>query len=272
MDGNDIMVRLGAELADYPRRKKRLGQYIIDNCDRAAFMTADMLAASAGVSESSVVRFARQLGFDGYSDMRRALQGVLRERLSAPEEDLAGDLSECLRSAAGAAYKSSQSVLCRQNEKGFEPLLRAMLEAGQILIFGEGVLAGLALHLTLVLRALGLRAVELRGDEGGAGLLSAGMGDLLVCVSSALYSGRFSMLRAAKERGLVTALICEEELGAAAKYADHRIFARGDAAILCMIGAVLQALQKELGLSAEDALRETERKRREYLAYEYSEG
>ena len=271
MDGIDIMARLAAETPDYPKRKRRLGQYIIDNCDRAAFMTADMLAESAGVSESSVVRFARQLGFEGYSDMRRALQRVLRERLATPEEDVPADLSERLRSAVSEANKSAQGVLCRQNERGLEPLLRAILEAGQIIVCGEGALSGLGLHFALMLRAVGLRADAVCDDGGGTVLSPTGAGDLLICVSSGLYSGRASMLRGAKERGLATALICERELGAAAKYADHRLFASGVVGLLCLMSAVTAALEKELGTSAEETLRQAEHKRREYLAYEYSE-
>ena len=83
MDSTDVLSRLAEEMPSFSKKQKRLAEYIYGNCDKAAFMTADMLADSAGVSESSVVRFSRQLSYDGYSELRRALQQVIRQRLSS---------------------------------------------------------------------------------------------------------------------------------------------------------------------------------------------
>ena len=79
----DIIARLADEGGSFSKRQRSIAKYICDNCDKAAFMTAEMLSRSAGVSESTVVRFATELGYDGYPGMRRALQSVMRDRLAA---------------------------------------------------------------------------------------------------------------------------------------------------------------------------------------------
>ena len=271
MENTDFLARLSGELPDYSKRQKKLALYICDNCDQAAFLTADMLAAAAGVSESSVVRFARQLGFDGYSDMRRAMQQVIRSRLSVMEADSVGGAMELLRETAAEESGSVRSILCEQNEKSLEPAARAIFEAGRVFVQGMGELSGLALHMSLCLRAMGLRVFCLHGGEISAEFLELGGGDVYISISSSLYSGQLSELRYARGRGAVTVIICDEELAAGSKLADHRLFAKGYAAVVGIIRGLTVALQQEIGLSVEEGMKTIEDKRREYLAYEYTE-
>ena len=62
---------------------KKIVDYITENFDKAAFMTAGKLGKTVGVSESTVVRFASELGYDGYPEMRRVLQEVVRNKLTS---------------------------------------------------------------------------------------------------------------------------------------------------------------------------------------------
>ena len=82
----DILQRIAEECGDYSKRQKAIARYICENSEIVAFMTAQMLSEAAGVSESSVVRFARQLGFDGYIELRRALQQLIKDRIATREE------------------------------------------------------------------------------------------------------------------------------------------------------------------------------------------
>lgn len=267
MEKEELLLTLSAGLPEYSKRQKKLAQYICDNCDRAAFLTADMLAAAAGVSESSVVRFARQLGFEGYSELRRAMQQVIRSRLSVMEQE-SGGAEELLQEAAAGETLSVRSILCQQNGRGIEAAVRAMTAANRIYIQGMGALAGLALHMSLCLSALGLSTFCVRN---GAELHGLGEGDLYISISTALYGRRLSALRYARDRGAATLLICDEELAAGNKLADHRLFAGGSGGVLALIRAIVMALQKELGLSLEQELKDIEDRRREYMAYEYEE-
>ena len=58
----------------FSKGQKLIARYILDNYDTAAFMTASKLGKTVKVSESTVVRFASELGYDGYPGMQKALQ------------------------------------------------------------------------------------------------------------------------------------------------------------------------------------------------------
>ncbi|MEG1594764.1 MAG: N-acetylmannosamine kinase, partial [Oscillibacter sp.] len=68
-----ILHTIESNLTSFSKGQKRIAQYILENYDKAAFMTASKLGKLVGISESTVVRFASELGYDGYPSMQRAL-------------------------------------------------------------------------------------------------------------------------------------------------------------------------------------------------------
>ena len=78
-----VLQTIRAGMDSFSKGQKRIAAFILDNYDRAAFMTAAKLGETASVSESTVVRFAAQLGYDGYPDMQKALQELIRGRLTS---------------------------------------------------------------------------------------------------------------------------------------------------------------------------------------------
>lgn len=81
---NDILARLEAEGQSFSKGQKRIARFVVTNLEKAALMTAGTLGAAAEVSESTVVRFAVQLGYDGYPQMQNAMQNALIGRLAKP--------------------------------------------------------------------------------------------------------------------------------------------------------------------------------------------
>ena len=79
----DILVAIQSGMGSFSKGQKLIGQYILENYDKAAFMTAAKLGKTVKVSESTVVRFAAELGYDGYPAMQRALQEMIRSKLTA---------------------------------------------------------------------------------------------------------------------------------------------------------------------------------------------
>ena len=72
MENNDLLQNINAAYKTMSKGQKQIAQYILNNYDKAAFMTASKLGGIVGVSESTVVRFAFELGYDGYPAMRKA--------------------------------------------------------------------------------------------------------------------------------------------------------------------------------------------------------
>ena len=80
---NDILTILQERKAKFSKGQRLIAKYITESYDKAAFMTANRLGKTVGVSESTVVRFAVDLGFDGYPSMQKAMQEMVMNRLTS---------------------------------------------------------------------------------------------------------------------------------------------------------------------------------------------
>ncbi len=79
----DILSVISNESTSFSKGQRIIARYIMENYDKAAFMTAGKLGKTVGVSESTVVRFAAEIGYEGYPEMRKALQEMIRNKLTA---------------------------------------------------------------------------------------------------------------------------------------------------------------------------------------------
>lgn len=83
----DLLGRIEEKYQHMSKGYKRIAGYIVQNYDKAAFMTANRLGERAGVSESTVVRFADSLGYDGYPQLQKAIQEMIRNKLTTVPDD-----------------------------------------------------------------------------------------------------------------------------------------------------------------------------------------
>ena len=79
----DILSFLQSNLPSFSKGQRLIAKYILEFYDKAAFMTANKLGKAVGVSESTVVRFAVELGYDGYHKMQKALKEMVLKRLTS---------------------------------------------------------------------------------------------------------------------------------------------------------------------------------------------
>ena len=79
----DFLSQIEARLPEFSKAQKLIARYILDHYEKAAFMTASRLGATVGVSESTVVRFASEVGCDGYPQLQKGLQEIIRNRLTS---------------------------------------------------------------------------------------------------------------------------------------------------------------------------------------------
>ena len=80
---NELLIRIEAKYNNLSKGQKRLANYVCENYDKAVFLTAAKLGEIVGVSESTVVRFATQLGYKGYPGFQQALEELVRNRLNS---------------------------------------------------------------------------------------------------------------------------------------------------------------------------------------------
>ena len=81
--GRDILISIQNGMDGFSKGQKLIARYILENYDKAAFMTAAKLGQTVKISESTVVRFAAELGYDGYPSMQKALQEMIRNKLTS---------------------------------------------------------------------------------------------------------------------------------------------------------------------------------------------
>ena len=80
---HDLISRIEKAMPELSKSQRAIGNYIIANYDKSAYLTASKLGAAVGVSESTVVRFAIELGYDGYPALQHALRELIRTRLTS---------------------------------------------------------------------------------------------------------------------------------------------------------------------------------------------
>ena len=137
---NDILTILRQKEQSFSKGQKRIAKYILEAYDKAAFMTASKLGKTVGVSESTVVRFAVDLGFDGYPSMQKAMQEMVLNRLTSVQRievanDRIGDqdvVSMVLQSDADKLRQTGETV-----DRGeFQAAVNAILNAKRVYILG----------------------------------------------------------------------------------------------------------------------------------------
>lgn len=228
----DLLTRLRRASAHLSPGHQRIAAYVAGNPHDAAFESAARIAARCGVSESSVVRFAAAVGYDGFPALSQALQAIVKGHLSLPERmhhrprELAADApaDELLRDALDLAAANVGAAARTLDVAAFEATLAALLDARTVYAVGLRGSAHLAALAAVLLgkagadaRALTCGDVTLFDD-----LRSVGPGDAVAAFSFARYTRRaVEALRLARERGATTIAVTDAPLTPAASVAEH---------------------------------------------------
>lgn len=145
---NDFLVDLQNRIPTFSKGQRLIARYILESYDKAAFMTANKLGKTVGVSESTVVRFAAELGYDGYPSMQKALQEVVVTRLTSVQRiGVASDRFEnqdILSMVMHSDMDKLRQTLDTVNREEFRSAVDAIMGAGRIFILGVRSAAPLA--------------------------------------------------------------------------------------------------------------------------------
>ena len=232
----DVLHTIQASTPELSKGQKRIAAYILSDYDKAAFMTASKLGKLVGVSESTVVRFASQLGYDGYPAMQRALQEIVRSKLTSIQRIQASN--DTLFSAdvvASVLHRDMDTI--RQAIEGidrsaFEMVVDKLMSARHIYILGvrsSSFLAGyLHFYLHLIFENVTLVTTNSAGDILES-ILRIGPGDVLVGISFPRYSqSTVKGVRYAHDRGADVVSITDSELSPLYPLSSVALMARSD--------------------------------------------
>ena len=256
-----VLQTIRAGMDSFSKGQKRIAAFILDNYDRAAFMTAAKLGETASVSESTVVRFAAQLGYDGYPDMQKALQELIRGRLTSIQriqvsrDQMTG--SDILGSVMQRDMNSIHDVIERLDREEFERVVDKLLHAKHIYILGVRSSSFLAGYLNFYLHLIFKNVTLVQSSAAGEiyeQLVHIGPGDVLVSISFPRYSKMaIHAVEFACQRGGDVVAVTDSPMSPMYKMASASLLASSDmisfvdsmAAPLSLLNALILAVGQQ---------------------------
>ena len=155
---NELLQKLDEKYVKFSKGQKKLADFIRNEYDKAAFMTAAKLGEEVGVSESTVVRFAMALGYEGYPEFQKALVEVVRNRLNSIQrmEVTYGRIGqgEILTSVLQSDIEKIKMTLSSIDHMAFEMAVDTLINAKRIYVIGIRSCAPLASFLGFYLNLI----------------------------------------------------------------------------------------------------------------------
>ena len=229
---SQLSERIRQKSGDFSKGQRAIARYIEEHSDKVAFMTASKLGATVGVSESTVVRFATEIGYSGYPALQQAMQEMIRSKMTSvqrlemtssnvpPEKLLDQDID---------ILKRTKETVDRE---AFYRAADALMNARKVYVLGAGSSLALATFLAHYLRLI-FDTVHLIEATSEYTILQqmvrAGEEDAIIAISFPRYSKKAAKtLKYASDRGMATIAITDSRLSPLAEHASHLLLARSD--------------------------------------------
>jgi len=257
-DMQDMIDRLNHSGKRLSKGHRRIAQYIVEHYDKAVFMTASRLGESVGVSESTVVRFASALGYDGYPQLQRSLQELISHRLTANQRfEMSSEISpeEAMDNVLRSDMQNLRATLDEMNHTVFEEAVQRMLSARTIYVMGLRSASPLAQFMGYYLNYIfpDVRLVAIGATDVFESIARISEKDVLFGISFPRYSTRtLEAMHFAKRRGAQVIALTDGPMSPLCDTADTCLMARTDMASfvdsLAAPLSVINALLVSLGL------------------------
>ena len=279
-----ILAIIQEKMSTFSKGQRKIGNFILDSYDKAAFMTASRLGKKVGVSESTVVRFAAELGYDGYPDMQKSLQKMIRNRLTSVQrievtKDRLGD-QDLLSMVLQSDIEKIRLTLEEIDRDSFDKAVDAIVSARKLYIIGVRSSAAIATFMNFYFNLIFDNVVKVSANTASEvfeNLLRVGEGDVVIGISFPRYSSRtIQAMNFARDRGATTIAITDSEASPLAAISRYTLKARSDMASfvdslvapLSMVNALLVAVSRKKGDELSRTFQTLEQIWEEYGVYE----
>ncbi|MBP5491772.1 MAG: MurR/RpiR family transcriptional regulator [Clostridiales bacterium] len=279
-----VVERIQDSLDSMSKGQKAIANYILSNYETAAYMTAAKLGEATGVSESTVVRFSMELGYEGYPHFQKILQEELKVKLTSVQRLNAAsrftDDASVLKSIMQADLDSLRHTYENLDEQAFSKAVSTILDAKKIYIMGLRSSSPLSSFLHFYMTPLfdDVRHIHSNSsNEVFEQILPIGPGDVMIGISFPRYSTRtIQSMQYARSRGASVIVITDKPDTPMTEYADVALFAKSDMASfvdsltapLSLINALLVALGMHRKSHIEESFEALERLWAEYKVYD----
>ena len=280
----DFLTILQEKEPTFSKGQKRIARYITECYDKAAFMTANRLGKNVGVSESTVVRFAVDLGFDGYPSMQKAMREMVLNRLTSVQRievanDRFGDqdvVSMVLHSDMEKLRQTSETV----SRETFSAAVSAILKAKRVYILGVRSVAPLANFLGHYLNYMFNNVHVISGFSAGEmfeKIVGVNSEDVVIAFSFPRYSASTTKgARYCRSAGATVIGITDSTDSPLGQCSDHVLVAKSDmvslvdslVAPLSLVNALIVAIAAKREKELSQTFANLERIWDEYDVYE----
>lgn len=228
--------RIKQNARSFSKGQRLIAKYIEEHYDKVAFMTASKLGATVGVSESTVVRFATEIGYSGYPALQQAMQEMIRNRLTSVQRLEITSANTPLDRLLDASLEQDIDIIRRTKEnishEAFYSAADALVGAKRVYIIGAGSSLGIATFLSHYL-SLVFESVQLINATSEAQILQQmvhiGKDDALIGISFPRYSKKaVKSLKYASDRGASVIAITDSMQSPLAANAQHVLLAKSD--------------------------------------------
>ena len=284
----NLLKSIEDRMSGFSKSQKLISKYILENYDKAAYMTASRLGATVNVSESTVVRYAIELGFDGYPEFQHSLQEIVRTRLTTFQRmevtnSLIGD-GDVLTKVLMSDIEKIKRTLEEIDRQAFNDAVDSIIDAKNIYIIGIGSASVLARALNLSLRMISDNVklvMATSASEIYEQIMNINEGDVMVALSFPRYSRRISgAVSFARNSGAHVIAITDSSVSPIAAQASQALYAKSDmasfadslAAPLSLINALVVAVSRKKQNELTVRLRQLERIWEEYNVYDTNQG
>lgn len=234
----DLFSLINERLPKLSKGHKLIANFILSHYDKAAFMTAQKLGKTVGVSESTVVRFASELGFDGYPELQKRLREIMRNKLTAVQRiEVTSDMlsgEDIMEQVLNLDIDRIRHTLDETSKDDFNRAVDTIANCDTIYIIGTRSAASIATFLGYYLNLI-FPHVKLVQSTTTSELFERIMRidskDVMIGISFPRYSKQtVKALKYAKNNGANVVAITDSKLSPIAKYADSLLLARSDMA------------------------------------------
>ncbi|MEW9123108.1 MAG: MurR/RpiR family transcriptional regulator [Thermotaleaceae bacterium] len=264
----DLIKRIQKTYPKLSKGQKLIAEYITNNYDKAAFMTASKLGNKVGVSESTVVRFANTLGYDGYPKLQRELQELIKTKLTTVQRlEMSKDYSNegaVLKKVLKADMDNIRATIEEIDVEVFQKVVDGIHSAKKIYILGLRTSSTLAEYLGFYLNLIhdSVKVVSLGVSDVFEQMLRVGEGDLVIGISFPRYSSNtLDVLKFTKEQGALVVGITDSQVSPIASIADYTLTARSHMATfvdsLVAPLSLINALVVAIGMRERDEITST---------------
>ncbi len=235
---NLLAVRIQKKMSEFSKGQKLIAKYIEEHYDKVAFMTASKLGATVGVSESTVVRFATEIGYTGYPELQEAMQEMIRNKLTSVQrmEVTANRIgnSDVLDSVFVQDIDIIRRTMEETSHEAFYSAVDAIINARKIYILGTRSSLALATFLSYYFNLIFENVLLIQSTSEGEifeQMIRIDSRDVVIGISFPRYSRKaVKAMDFAHKRGATVVAITDSSLSPLAKPADNLLLARSDIA------------------------------------------